>query len=518
MRHLIFSLLLFSICLGGCLPRDPRYKNEVAPFYFEPWEPCEGGLILAQFPPDFDHNDCIIDNKLNAAEMIDIALRNNPLTKATWMQARSAAFFEGMQKSVLYPQIDLNETLTLNQTNTSGSAGSGAVVSGIANSLADANANNAINAANATGNTNNIGGIGGGGGAGAPGYSENLVSELSFNYLLLDFGGRFAAIESARQALIAANWFHNRNLQTVINAVLMNYYNYLNFVALVEAKEEDIKNAQENYNAAHARHEAGVGILLDVLLAESNLAQAKLQREQLVGQAKVYSGNLAHSMGLPADCDLKVEGLPKDLKLEKVKEGVECLVSAAKLMRPDLAQYYALMLQSQANLDVARSDGMPTVNLSGSIDYTSWKRQSELNGSNSQLVLELNVPLFHGFFYEYERKKAKADLGVAKANLDIKKNDIILDVVTAYTNFQTAVETYYFSEEYLKYAEKAYEIAYGTYKEGIATILDVLTAQAALSNARAQRIQAQSNWIIALANIAYATGRMTEEEKVKVCY
>ena len=57
-------------------------------------------------------------------------------------------------------------------------------------------------------------------------------------------------------------------------------------------------------------------------------------------------------------------------------------------------------------------------------------------------------------------------------------------------------------------AEKQYEVALGKYKAGTTTILDVVSAQSSLADARAERAKATQNWFTSLANLAYATGVM----------
>jgi len=49
-------------------------------------------------------------------------------------------------------------------------------------------------------------------------------------------------------------------------------------------------------------------------------------------------------------------------------------------------------------------------------------------------------------------------------------------------------------------------VALGRYKEGVGTIIDLLTAQSALAGARSQDIQARSAWFVALAQLAHDTG------------
>ena len=49
-------------------------------------------------------------------------------------------------------------------------------------------------------------------------------------------------------------------------------------------------------------------------------------------------------------------------------------------------------------------------------------------------------------------------------------------------------------------------MALGRYKAGAGSVLDVLTAEAALAGARAQEIQARFTWYTALAQLAHDTG------------
>ena len=46
------------------------------------------------------------------------------------------------------------------------------------------------------------------------------------------------------------------------------------------------------------------------------------------------------------------------------------------------------------------------------------------------------------------------------------------------------------------------------YREGVGTIIDVLTAQSALENARAQEVQSRADYLLALAELAHATGKL----------
>jgi hypothetical protein len=53
------------------------------------------------------------------------------------------------------------------------------------------------------------------------------------------------------------------------------------------------------------------------------------------------------------------------------------------------------------------------------------------------------------------------------------------------------------------------QVALGRYKAGVGTILDLLSAQSALQSARAQRVQAYSDWFVSLTQLAHDTGTLT---------
>jgi outer membrane protein TolC len=51
-------------------------------------------------------------------------------------------------------------------------------------------------------------------------------------------------------------------------------------------------------------------------------------------------------------------------------------------------------------------------------------------------------------------------------------------------------------------------VATDRYRSGVGSILDVLTAEAALESARAQEIQARTDWFLAVAQLAHDTGTL----------
>jgi outer membrane protein TolC len=79
-------------------------------------------------------------------------------------------------------------------------------------------------------------------------------------------------------------------------------------------------------------------------------------------------------------------------------------------------------------------------------------------------------------------------------------------VFTAYYALRTSTQRVSTSGRLLASAEESEGVASGRYKEGVGTILDLLTAQSALADARRQQVQARWAWYAALAQLAHDVG------------
>src|SRR5581483_12086436 len=80
---------------------------------------------------------------------------------------------------------------------------------------------------------------------------------VTISGLLLDFGGRAAQVEEARQALIAADFSHNQQIQNTLLQTEEAFFGYMDAMALVEGQAATIKERQASLDAANERHNAG---------------------------------------------------------------------------------------------------------------------------------------------------------------------------------------------------------------------------------------------------------------------
>ena len=341
-------------------------------------------------PSTIDATPEITDNSLSLTELVDIGLRNSPSTRVAWAQARASAANWGISRSGYYPSLD----------------------------------------ATATGAAGKISPLQGG-----KSYAT-LGAELS--YLLLDFGERSAKAESARQALIAANWNHNQAIQDLLRDVPQSFYNYISSKAQVAATEKSLREAETTLKSTEERRKSGVSTISDVLKAKAAAADVRSQLAYNRGAVSINRGKLATTIGWPANTPFKVVDDPIKLPLKDIGKNVDGLVEEAKSNRPELAAAQAQVRQKEADFLKSRTLPFPKITGTGNYDLL-WNRDTTANAYYGGL--NISIPIFHGFEMENSIRAARANLDAARANLKLTEESVIQQVWEAYHNLQNRGRT-----------------------------------------------------------------------------
>ena len=286
------------------------------------------------------------------------------------------------------------------------------------------------------------------------------------------------------------------------------YYGYLNAKAQVVARRASLQEANRNLTAAEERHRAGVATIADVLQAKTSASQVELDLLDSEGQVQIIRGALATSLGVPATVPVDVGELPTDLPLDIVKKNVDELIAKAMAQRPDLAADRFRALAAESHIRAAAIDGLPTLSLDAAGNRTFYHQpgQPDPYSTNWSGLISLRIPVFRGFDTAYQVQKAREEAEAAKASAQKTADLVILDVWSSYYAVQTASQRVRTTRDLLASATQSAEVASGRYKAGVGSILDVLTAQSALAEARSEEARARSLWFLAMAQLAHATG------------
>ena len=422
-----------------------------------------------------------LSGTMSLTKLLDIALYNNPSTRASWNAARASAYAYHASLSPYYPILDYSGTLNAQTSKGSTFANSGQSI--VTSSTTPTTTTTPTQS-----------------------FSTIQTNNLSLTYLLLDFGGRNAAAELALQTLYASNWQHDYTMQQVMLSVLNAYTSYLGNKGLVAAYEQDLKDAQVALDAAKVMRSAGLATLNDVLLAQSNLELTRTEWIQAQGAEKTSFGEILIAVGFPPDADISVEDLPQKLPVIEISGDISSLLELAKQRRPDLGIAIAAIKQQEAQLAISYSNSMPILTGNTNWNQVRFIHPKKASGYNENAFFEVSFPIFQGYFYMNQQRQLRAQIEEAMANLDVQVAAISTQVVTNYYSYKSAEAALPSSEAAVEYSQRAYRGFVVQYKTGTASILDVLTALTALSNARSQLVLTRTQWAASLANLAFSVG------------
>jgi outer membrane protein len=461
-----FFFALLTLFLASCArdAADPFALSPSSPF--ASWSPKQGNCLISSrycqtiLPPTF------ASSELNVAELIDIALQNNPSTKQTWAQARSAAAHYGQSLSSFYPNISFNGSY-VRQKGTFIQEGPPFTF-----------------------------------------FTTQAGPDFLLSYTLFDFGQRTAAANAAREALYFADLTHNQEIQTIIQTVMDSYYNYVYQNAALKAHLANLENAQIALDAANEKFALGLAALGDVAQARTQYLQNKINVTSQKQRVENAFAQLAVDLGLPSNISFKVQPLPETIVAAPMIECVDTLVARAQERRQDFLAAQSDLKSKEASLLSAKRAVYPVLTTSLDIGHYWFQQGMQERDIHWSAQFNLQFPLFQGFYYKNGVKNAEAQVDLAKAQLLQTELRIIQNVTTAHMGVMTASQNLADSEEYLKAAELEFKIALAGYKAGTATILDVMSAQSSLADARAKKAESQKEWFTALASIAYATGSL----------
>lgn len=400
---------------------------------------------------------------------VDLALCNNPTTRAAWAAAHQQAAAVGNAESTWLPEISASG-------GESRAFGPHVDISGAADSRPQDTADAALN----------------------------------LTWTLYDFGGRSGRIRSARHLLNAAAANASSVSQQTVLAVVQAYYGVLAADASLLASQTTENAATQSLDAARTLRSGGVASLADELQAETAYDQAVLNRVQADRAAKSQRGTLAATLGLPADQALKLNAEQVPAQVPALTARMSDLMAEAARQRPDLAAAQAQRDAAEADTTVARAAGRPSISFSAG---RNWVNTSGIpHQSYGVIGLNVTIPIFTGFNVGYGVRQSQAALAAREVNAEQVRLNVSLDVWNAYYSLDSASQELTETAKLIATAQKNEEVALGRYRSGVGTILDLLTAQTGAGNARQLRIAAELSWQVARAQLALALGRLSGAE------
>jgi cobalt-zinc-cadmium efflux system outer membrane protein len=249
--------------------------------------------------------------------------------------------------------------------------------------------------------------------------------------------------------------------------------------------------ARQVYDVVALLVEGGKAARLELSRVEISLATAALEREQVERQHQTALKVLASLWGESEADFTHVEG---QLQLPEEVPGVEQLRDLLQ-DSPDLARWQAQVALRQAELNLARADGVPDLTVSGGLE-----RFEESDSFGFNVGISFPIPIHNrnqGAVIEAQEYMLQVEeLRLAEQRaLESELVSVYGELSLAYSQAATL------QESVLPPAEETFELIQLGYRHGKFALLDVLDAERTVIEARSQYVEALAQYQLAAVEL-----------------
>lgn len=336
-------------------------------------------------------------------------------------------------------------------------------------------------------------------------FTKDYQFSLSLSLPLFTSGRLTSGFKQAKYNLQSAEEATRQSKNSTVFNAKAAFYGCLLAKDFVKVAEEAVEVAEKHFKNVKTLYEVGMASRFDLLRSEVEVANLKPRLIKARNNLKIAELNLKNLLGLDLSQPIEIEGVMVYEPLEPDLE--ECLAKALT-NRPELSQLMYQKKMAGEIVKLARASNLPTVALSGTYNY--WADQFNFKKDTWQNYYAVNLvftlPLFNGFATSARVAQSKAMI----KELDLTKKGLTdmvkFEVRQALLKLREAKESLLSQEKNVEQAQESLRIAELNFSEGMATTLDVRSAQAALSQAKTNYSQALYDYVISLAQLDKALG------------
>jgi len=343
------------------------------------------------------------------------------------------------------------------------------------------------------------------GGLNNPSIYDRAAGGLAVNQLLTDFGRTANLAASSRFQAQAENENASVTREQVLLQVTVSYFSVLEAQSVLHVAQQTFDTRQLLLNQVSVLASNKLKSELDVSFARVAVQEGKLLLEKARNDADAAMTSLSTALGYREPRPFQLaETAPSVLaRTNDVSE----LVETALAGRPELLN---LRNERDSALRLARSQRdarLPTVSAIG-VAGGAPIHDNHLPENYAAAGVQLSLPLFAGGLYlarQHEAElKAQSDAELLRAAED----NVVRDVHIAWLNLNNALEELDTTEQLVRNAAEAYDLASARYNIGSSSILELSQSQLSLTSSQIANANARYDVLIQQARLSYEVGTL----------
>jgi len=330
----------------------------------------------------------------------------------------------------------------------------------------------------------------------------------ALTWRLFDFGARRADVQAASRLLEAAFASEDATIQRVLAAVVQAYFDAVAADALVQSKVEDEVLASQTVVSAEHRSERGDAADSDVLQAKSAHARSRLDLNRARAAYDKSLAVLGYSIGVPIGTNIQLPSESESPPPPEIERALTSWLDEARRSHPAIVAARADVEAARARANSVRAGGKPTIDFQANYYANGFPQQglAPTRQRSGTVGIQITIPIFDGFLTRYKLHEAEATVSLKETALIDAERLTLTDIVKAYTDATTAIGDLRDSQELLETVLASQRSSKRRYDSGAADILELLTVQSSLADARQERARSVADWRSARLRLLAASG------------
>jgi len=376
-----------------------------------------------------------------------------------------------------------------------------------------------------------------------------LGFNVGISETIWDFGRTIAKINMAKFDTMSAIYDHEFETLNIIYDVKIAYYKVLEALANLDIYEQNVRIQTLNHERTKAMFDEGLKSKIDVVNAEVNLTDAKIQLVEGRNTLETALISLKNAMYFEEDKDFivqntenfgflkadyrkKIESLtvikPAADTFKRTSDGLIMLTSGiehndiiqnfefnpfvmskqeavneALSLRPDLKSNEMLAQVQEESLKAIKRQYMPEITGDVSWGYT---KNEHTYSSPLQLGASVGVGGLNPYKIHYDVKEGESYLNIAYHNLNIAKADIFWEVQQNYVNMRKLERKIPLMNSKVKATLENFELADGRYSVGLNNYVELQDALTNYNNSQLSFVQAVFEYNVARETLLKSMG------------
>ena len=278
--------------------------------------------------------------------------------------------------------------------------------------------------------------------------------------------------------------------------------------AQLKAVDKAVSDARENMRLATVRTATGIGLKSDELRSRTHLSMVEQQHISAGNNLILAKMKLAILIGLPDDHVYEITGFTDSVAVPAMSGQA---VGEAMLNRVEIRQSHVDIDKSNAALKLARSEYLPTVGAFASYQLNAKDAPFTSDNDAWTAGVSLKWNVFDGFRRDNEHKRALLNQSAALEMLESTSRDVRYQLRESYVRRDEAAKRLEVTRHALLDAEETVRLLAKRYENSLATMVELLDAQTALNQTRANLVETEAGYALAGGRVYFMTGTFVKE-------